>query len=612
MENYFLLEIVSPVHIGCDEVYEPTSFCVDRERSELVTFDPEHFLSMLNEDQRKEYSRICKEGSALSIIKLYRFIDRYQSNVHGLHRVKLPSKFVDHFEKTLRISTEEDAKKNLNLYKIDRTAFLPLSFLPYIPGSAIKGAIRTAVLNFRNRGRSTPNVAPKKAGELETTLLGGRFDKDPFSLIKVSDFIPVKGISRKISYAVNRKKRLSNRPARGENLTQIMEVLEKGAIFIGKITVEKARNENVNKEVGIDEIKRALHYFYGAENQRENRELTNIGAQRLKISTGENSFPLRLGRHSGAECVTINGHRNIKIMLGRHRKTHKEYATTLWLSGDSKSPGSNTLLRPFGWARLEEVSQDKAREYFRESERLQRQFENVRIQKAYELKERFAAIKKQEEKRRRQEEERKRYPWRHLLSEVERTSDLIALKRHITAHESFQTWFENIPEFRDGVRARLMHILEEKASETKDWGTFVQQILENELINFFQKDKGIAELVRKVALRLKKLGTRKWKGERDEKIAAWLETAGLSWESGPSSRSDEAEASLTQEELNILEKIKSYKDWGDFKKDPVDMDNLTLPCLKALEKRGREWKCHERRAKKDKKAFWKQLKSKLG
>ena len=66
-------------------------------------------------------------------------------------------------------------------------------------------------------------------------------------------------------------------------------------------------------------------------------------------------FPVRIGRHSGAECLTIDGARNIKILgkrvNGKQEFTYGPHSTTVWLAGDAPKALSNLL--PFGWAALE-------------------------------------------------------------------------------------------------------------------------------------------------------------------------------------------------------------------------------------------------------------------
>jgi CRISPR-associated protein Csm5 len=58
-----------------------------------------------------------------------------------------------------------------------------------------------------------------------------------------------------------------------------------------------------------------------------------------------------VGRHSGAESVTIEKYRDIKIKLNREH-TFKDHATTLWFASEARKPDHNKFLSPFGWAVL--------------------------------------------------------------------------------------------------------------------------------------------------------------------------------------------------------------------------------------------------------------------
>ena len=65
------------------------------------------------------------------------------------------------------------------------------------------------------------------------------------------------------------------------------------------------------------------------------------------ISQSEGMF-LRVGRHSGAESVTIDGVRSIKIMQGPGKQPrYEKEATTDWLASEVEKTEQN--LMPFGW-----------------------------------------------------------------------------------------------------------------------------------------------------------------------------------------------------------------------------------------------------------------------
>jgi CRISPR-associated protein Csm5 len=236
----------------------------------------------------------------------------------------------------------QSSPRIITQFLIARTAFdVNGKERPIIPGSSVKGAIRTAVLNLRRhvvRGRTYGLNANK---ELERNILQGSFSTDPFSLLKVSDFVPVGEPKMKIVYAVNVKK-MSGRQARGPY--QILEVVMEGE-FSGSITLLKAeKDRKVTSPLTFDEIAKALQAFYSNELKREERQIQTAG---FKVSIPA-SANIRIGRHSGAECVTIEGFRSIRIIGGN--PSHQAHATTLWLASEERRRPLGCL--PFGWCEL--------------------------------------------------------------------------------------------------------------------------------------------------------------------------------------------------------------------------------------------------------------------
>jgi len=74
-------------------------------------------------------------------------------------------------------------------------------------------------------------------------------------------------------------------------------------------------------------------------------------------NTEKEGFLIRIGRHSGAEAVTIEGNRFIKISPpGRPFKPSREGSTTLWLASDEKTYFSKPSFQNlFGWAILTKI-----------------------------------------------------------------------------------------------------------------------------------------------------------------------------------------------------------------------------------------------------------------
>jgi CRISPR-associated protein Csm5 len=353
------LHIVSPVHIGCDDVYEPTGFSVDKANKKLVAFDPVDFVRSLNPAERQKFMALCDKGNLESILEIYKFMWNLQ-NVPPGHEVEVSDGFIDTYRRVASMPSR-DAKQELNKFLVARTSYLPLDNAPYIPGSALKGSLRTGWLNHLNAGG--------RQKKTENELMEGSFATDPFRMVKIGDLVPVNTPRTRICFAVNKKKKQSQHEPRGPQ--QIVEVILPGSsLFEGMITLHsQEQGGGISKPVPVttDFFVKACGFFRN-ELTLEEQMLKGINlsaaieAKMIK-TFGErfmkSVFPVRLGRHSGAECLTIDGMRNIKIM-GKKGDSPKygPNSTTVWLAGDASKATSGLL--PFGWCALEVLEADPA------------------------------------------------------------------------------------------------------------------------------------------------------------------------------------------------------------------------------------------------------------
>ncbi len=374
------LRILSPLHIGCDAEYEPMGFCVDEPGQRLIVFDPHRFIAGLSPEDKAALSQICRKGTVASILELYQFLRGRQISGRGIN---VCHGFIDHYKQTLGIDIHDERKlkQELSHFSISRTAFTPHNQQPYIPGTALKGALRTGYLN---------DVASKKeeitvgkgyfAGvNLERKLLDAYslkkdwktqkerkvygIEGDPFRLVKISDFRPLGEAPTKIVYAVNEKKTPSVKEA--QRPFQLREVIEPGAEFCGQIIVEtKHPRSLINHTITGANLLATTDWFFTSEQQREAKELRVLGSEPVVAPEDNKLALLRLGRHSGAECVTIEEYREINVAGPGKKPQCKKSATTLWLASDVRKPVNKQSLRPFGWAVLTdaEATRNKERE----------------------------------------------------------------------------------------------------------------------------------------------------------------------------------------------------------------------------------------------------------
>ncbi|HNV71960.1 MAG TPA: type III-A CRISPR-associated RAMP protein Csm5, partial [Candidatus Ozemobacteraceae bacterium] len=265
-----------------------------------------------------------------------------------------------------------DKRAVINNFMLNRVSFVPGSNEPYVPGTSLKGAIRTALLSKIARDAKPPVVNWRdRAGQLEDKLVEreGRnhFESDPFRLVKVSDFHAVGKVATRIVYAINRKKAPTNRPAREQTgPQQIFEVIQPGAIFEGSLAIHPlVPGAGIHHPLDRATLFESLNTYFNIKLEQEIKTMKGIGCNPLVINIinrdfkgklTKTAFLTRMGRHSGAECVTIDGNRKIRIMQGPGRPPrYDQQATTIWLSADQPRPNDVKTSEPFGWCVLEVV-----------------------------------------------------------------------------------------------------------------------------------------------------------------------------------------------------------------------------------------------------------------
>ncbi|HOV89753.1 MAG TPA: type III-A CRISPR-associated RAMP protein Csm5 [Syntrophorhabdaceae bacterium] len=371
------LRVLSPIHIGCDDAYEPTSFVIDENQKKLIHFDPADFIKKLTPEQRSKFIQICSEEALLPIFKFVK--QAFNQGIPG-RRVDIAAGLLEHYRDMLKKSSYNQ-KEIINQFTINRTAYNPQTNKPYIPGTSIKGAIRTAYLNYLAANNTKKN-AMQNLKNIEIELLMGKFDTDPLRMVKVSDLQPVEQVQTKIvygvnkkkeisdskedtiresaqilAYGVNKKKEISDRATRASSgPLQIFEVIESGVVFEGVINIDKPeKTSGIKTPIDQATLFKAIHQHYSKLYEQENVSIKKCGFKQLSLDSylegfGKTYYLIRLGRHSGAEAVTIEGYRKIHI---RQAKKILDHSTTLWLASEFPRPKENNGLTPFGWAMLE-------------------------------------------------------------------------------------------------------------------------------------------------------------------------------------------------------------------------------------------------------------------
>lgn len=383
---------LAPLHIGTGESYEPTQYVIDDEGI-LHEFDTGAVMAALDKPNRDRLLKIAQDRPGPEMIKsLQRFFHERREHLipWSINRVPTLPGFSALYASRVGQSAnvESGGGQVLNKLEIDRFAYHATTRKPVLYGSSLKGALRTALLDRENDGEK-PHES-KGLHDLQGRLFGYRdpergrlqLELDPLRLVQLGDAGwrgPDDWPAGQIHLAVNRKKEpVKDKhgrevPAMGENLYQILECVPAWRVRAFRATLNLQRVEAAGLHRGLPaqrfsmpQIAAACNAFYWPRLTAETRLMETRGyvaetwldsIRRLialtkpRIEAGE-VFLMRVGRHSGAESVTLNGARRIRIMKGKGQPPDQaDAAKTLWLAANDKDQRADLL--PFGWVLVE-------------------------------------------------------------------------------------------------------------------------------------------------------------------------------------------------------------------------------------------------------------------
>jgi len=136
----FQAEVLTPVHVGAGVELDPLSFTL--KENQLVHFHVAQIINELNAQDRTRFESILARADLKEIQSFLRH--HVDVKRHGTARVEISEEFAKEFEKK--------AGNPDNSFRVDMMPRNPHTGAVYLPGSSIKGAVRTAVVNhFTNR-----------------------------------------------------------------------------------------------------------------------------------------------------------------------------------------------------------------------------------------------------------------------------------------------------------------------------------------------------------------------------------------------------------------------------------------------------------------------------
>ncbi len=405
MKTYYLkITLLTPLHIGTGEDYEPTNFVIDG--GNLYEFDESDFYARLDAREKAAFNAVVSQSGPDMLFRVHSFVKRHKEKAKdAAHTVVEVSDGIakDYDSKIGRAVQHEgkggrgpDTRKVFNRFQIARSQRLANFRELYIPGSSFKGALSTAWQEWLYK-------YDRRRWEKEFEKLKNP-SLSPMKNFLVSDCVPLQW-QGEIGYALN-KERFEDDEQGPKNK---LEVLKEGAVLA---TTVAWKSLDPSLQGSFEEFARACNAHYGTvlesitKGSDHIHEYLDKGILETlrKIETDEKKFLMRIGKHSGARSVTIEGLRSIRVKEsgGGPRRKPNEWKnlpeeTTTWLYGKRESQTSG--LAPFGWVLCEVVGPD---EYERMLEKRQKRIDEAMNERREEIE---RAQKEALERQREREEE---------------------------------------------------------------------------------------------------------------------------------------------------------------------------------------------------------------
>lgn len=362
---------LSPVHIGAGRSIEPIEYVLERKGQDcwLTVIDLDGLLSGLDAAQRREFNRHAQGDHFPQLRGWLRSQVRPE---HELYTIQVQDPAFRELEKTV-----DDPRRAGEVELMTRDA---ATGRPFIPGSSIKGAIRTAVLREVLDQRQGRSGERRNGQRFEAEVLGNTNERggpdlyrDPFRQVAISDvhlepdagYIDQVKIVRRPDRAAPERPRRGGASAEGGILMfrdvtwstlDEAEINGTGELRLHRHLADGAtmgrdrrRGENaVPRSIGVADICRACTTFYVERLYGELEKFDTLDGfdedfaptlrREVEALSAEGERPsclIRLGRHAHFECITLDA---------PYAQTPKRGA------GGTRSRVAGLL--PLGWATL--------------------------------------------------------------------------------------------------------------------------------------------------------------------------------------------------------------------------------------------------------------------
>jgi len=340
------LYILSPIHVGTGQELDPFSYVIRNNTLYLIDL-----IQWMESYPKKDELHKMMDSDNFAVMRSY-IADNF--NLENAVRCKIPVDSSDLLKTYQHAIQKKDSRNQVLVSPMMRN---DITMEAYIPGSSIKGAIRTALANqfVKEAGVKKENaVKDRRIGEADyNEKIFGNIRNDPMRWLKISDISIGKDntvIIEPEEYSPKPDKTLT--PKGYAEVTS--SLCYNGKPIVYPLHVSMAEFVLHGKKVDLQFLINALYQFYVPKYEQEYAKFYNskkaemiqrsiVMMNQAVTTLKSNETLIRIGHFSHVECVTLDDVRNPKTRKGKDGRFLPYGQTRTLVNG----------LYPFGWAKLE-------------------------------------------------------------------------------------------------------------------------------------------------------------------------------------------------------------------------------------------------------------------
>jgi CRISPR-associated protein Csm5 len=386
-ERYKLtVEPITCVHIGTGERLTPLDYKIALSKTGrrlYVTFSSDSVIKKITNDSQK-FSEFDKLSSLGDMKGMAAFFHKNSSNDDMNYMCHCTKEFIRVYEANKEKDPLQNAAEVFQMYRPEGGRS------PVIPGSSLKGSIRTAFLNGELKKsfekyelRRFVTERGEKEQQIQKELLKFTDAKnDPFRALQIGDCIfegkgtQCVGMIKNVKYDSQKQETIPYNSSQVlsevikgyfmENDTEINLCGESSFVINSDLSDVRLPQKAVSKKIAMQDIIKACNDFYLTEFENEYRKhykeatnsecdaITNLYKELKSIATksASNEFIIRVGRWSQVEFVTYEN--DLRYPRTPSKKGRKmPYGTTRWVFNNDGQ------YLPLGWCKCKLTPMEK-------------------------------------------------------------------------------------------------------------------------------------------------------------------------------------------------------------------------------------------------------------